>query len=242
MRKFQFHFLVLLLITGITGCVSSKKQNVVHLLQPENFYYYVQGFGVNNDPKKVFTWENGILRASGEHYGFAATKQTNFTNYRLVAEFKWGEKTWPPREHNTRDSGVLVHCVGSDPKIDANWIWPQSIEGQIIEGGTGDVLVVGGAYLTVNGKTLGPKTARFDRPGREPWKDVKGFRGPNEIEKPFGQWNKMEIICDGDRVCVSVNGHKTIDGTNASPRMGKILLQSEGAEIFFRRLDLYPLR
>ncbi len=137
---------------------------------------------------------------------------------------------------------MLVHCVGSDPKTDANWIWPQCIEGQIIEGGTGDVLVVGGAYLTVNGKTLGPKTARFDRPGREPWKDVKGFRGPHEIEKPFGQWNKMEIICDGDRVCVRVNGHTTVEGTNASLRMGKILLQSEGAEIFFRRLDLYPLR
>lgn len=137
---------------------------------------------------------------------------------------------------------MLVHGVGADPKPDANWIWPTCIEGQIIEGGTGDILVVSGAYLTVDGKTLGPKTARFDRPGRNPWEDVKGFRGPNEIENPTGQWNKMEIICDGDRVVMSVNGHKTIEGSNSVPQMGKILLQSEGAEIFFRRLDLHPLR
>ena len=50
------------------------------------------------------------------------------------------------------------------------------------EGGTGDILVVEGATLTVEGETKGPKTARFDRPERNPWQDVKGFRGPHEIE------------------------------------------------------------
>ncbi len=241
MRISKFCFTLLVVVTTF-GCASSKPTKVVHLLQPENFYSYVQGVGVNQDPAKVFTWENGVLHVSGEHYGFLATKQTNLANYRLVAEYRWGNKTWVPREKTARDSGVLVHCVGNDPKPDANWIWPTCIEGQIIEGGTGDILVVSGAYLTVGGKTLGPKTARFDRPGRNPWKDEKGFRGPHEIEKPTGQWNRMEIVCDGDRVCISVNGHQTIEGTNSIPHMGKILLQSEGAEIFFRRLDLYPLR
>jgi hypothetical protein len=210
-------------------------------LRPENFYSYVQGFGVNKDPDHVFTWKNGIVRASGEHFGYLSTK-TDFSNYKLIAEFKWGEKTWPPREKNARDSGILIHANGNDVKPDASWIWPKSLEAQIIEGGTGDMLVVSGAYLTVDGKTLGPKTARFDRPGRNPWGDVKGFRGPHEIEKPTGEWNRMEIICDGDRVSLSVNGHKTIEGTNCIPHSGRILLQSEGAEIFFRRLDLYPLR
>lgn len=243
MRAPRIYFSILLFVIGLTGCISSKNQDVVHLLRPENFYSYVQGFGVNQDPDKVFTWENGILHVSGEHYGFLATKQTNFANYKLVAEYRWGKKTWAPRAENARDSGVLVHGVGGDPKPDASWIWPTCIEGQIIEGGTGDILVVSGAYLTVDGKTLGPKTARFDRPNRSPWEDVKGYRNPqHEIEKPAGQWNKLEIVCDGDRVGISVNGHKTIEGSNSIPHMGKILLQSEGAEIFFRRLDLYPLR
>ncbi|MGI8964588.1 MAG: family 16 glycoside hydrolase, partial [Limisphaerales bacterium] len=97
------------------------------------------------------------------------------------------------------------------------------------------------AKLTVDGLTKGPRTERFDRPGRNPWKDEKGFRGPNEIESPTGQWNLLEILCDGDKVEITVNGHKTLTGTNAIPQTGKILVQSEGAEIFFRRLDLYPL-
>ena len=86
-----------------------------------------------------------------------------------------------------------------------------------------------------------PNGDRFDRPGRNPWLDTKGFRGPHEIEKPHGEWNEIEILCDHDKVSISVNGHHTLTGTNSIPSMGKILLQSEGAEVFFRRLDMYPL-
>ena len=190
---------------------------------------------MDKDPDNVFTLEDGVLHISGQHYGYLGTRATNFSNYKLVAEFKWGEKTWPPRVMNARDSGILVHAGGKDQ------VWPKCIEAQMIEGGTGDILVVSGAYLTVDGVTKGPQIARFDRPGRNPWKDEVGFRGPHEIEKPHGQWNHMVVLCDGDKVGITVNGHKTLEGTNASPRMGKILIQSEGAEVFFRRLDVYPL-
>lgn len=236
-------FLSLLFIASIvafvSGCATARNHNAVHLLNGDGlsgWYSFLREFGVDKDPDHVFTLTNGVLRISGQHYGYLATRQTNFSNYKLVAEFRWGEKTWPPRENNARDSGVLVHFVGKDQ------VWPKSIEAQIIEGGTGDILVVSGAYLTVDGVIKGPQTARFDRPGRNPWKDEKGFRGPHEIEKPTGEWNRMEVLCDGDRVAVSVNGHKTLEGTNASPSAGKILVQSEGAEIFFRRLDVYPLK
>ncbi len=229
-------FLITLLIV-VVGCTTraQDESKVVHLLKPENFYTFLKGGSVNDDPDHVFTWESGLLHISGQHYGYAATKQTNFTNYKLLAEFKWGEKTWGDREKNARDSGVLVHFVGKDG------VWPKSIECQMIEGGTGDILVVSGAYLTVDGVRKGPNIARFDRPGRNPWKDEKGFRGPNEIEKPHGEWNTIELLCDHDKVSISVNGHPTLSGTNCTPNMGKILLQSEGAEVFFRRLDLYPL-
>ena len=63
----------------------------------------------------------------------------------------------------------------------------------------------------------------------------------NGIEQPRGEWNRMEVLCDGDKVSITVNGHKTLEGINAMPHAGKILVQSEGAEIFFRRLDVYPL-
>lgn|ERR1051325_5387545 len=227
------------LALALASCVSAEKDaRVIHLLQGEDrsgFYTFLKGFGVDKDPDQVFTLTNGVLRISGQYYGYLATKQP-FENYRLVAEFKWGEQTWPPRLTNACDSGVLVHMNGNDG------VWPTSIEAQIIEGGTGDILVVSGAYLTVNGETKGPKIARFDRPGRNPWQDVKGFRGPHEIEKPRGEWNQMEVLCEGDKVGITVNGRKTLEGTNAIPHAGKIVLQSEGAEILFRRLDLYPLK
>src|SRR6185295_3410194 len=224
----------------VSGCASTARENgsVIHLLNGKDlngFYPYLKDFGATNDPDRVFTLTNGTLRISGQHYGYLSTKK-EFADYRLVTEFRWGGTTWPPRLTNACDSGVLVHTVGKDG------VWPKSIEAQIIEGGTGDILVVSGAYLTVNGETRGPKIQRFDRPGRNPWQDAKGFRGPHEIEKPRGEWNRMEIVCDGGKISVTVNGHKTLEGINAMPRVGRILIQSEAAEIFFRRLDVYPLK
>src|SRR6266436_5855922 len=229
----------LVLAWPTSGVSAAKTPRVIHLLTGDDltpFYSFLKEFGADKDPDHVFTLTNGVLHISGEHYGYLATKQTNFANYKLVAEFKWGEQTWPPRLTNACDSGVLVHTVGADG------VWPRSIEAQIIEGGTGDILVVSGAYLTVDGVTKGPQIARFDRPGRNPWRDEKGFRGPHEIEQPRGEWNHIEVLCDGDQVSITVNGHKTLQGVKASPRSGKILIQSEGAEIFFRRLDVYPLK
>jgi Domain of Unknown Function (DUF1080) len=210
---------------------------VIHLLSGSDltpFYSFLKEHGTNNDPDHVFGMTNSILRISGQDFGYLATKQ-EFSDYRLVAEFKWGEETWGSRLTNARDSGVLVHAGGRDQ------VWPRCIECQMIEGGTGDIIVVEGAYLTVNGVTKGPRIERFDRPGRNPWQDVKGFRGPHEIENPHGEWNTLEVVCDGGKVGITVNGHKTLEGTNALPQAGKIMLQSEGAEVFFRRLDVYPL-
>jgi hypothetical protein len=231
--------LLLLLLTLAAPAPAQSEPQPLHLLSGNDlspFYPFVTNSPTGSDPDHVFTISNGLLRISGQHYGYLATRQTNFANYKLIAEFRWGEQTWAPRATNARDSGILVHCVGKDN------VWPKSIEAQIIEGGTGDILVVNGAMLTVDGVTKGPKIARFDRPGRNPWSDEKGFRGPHEIESPTGEWNRMEVLCDGEKLTITVDGHKTLQGTNASPHAGKILLQSEGAEIFFRRLDVYPLK
>ncbi|EEF59039.1 3-keto-disaccharide hydrolase [Pedosphaera parvula] len=231
--------LIFVLLASACSTTTHKEQTkVVHLLNGKDlgpFYSFLKGQGTTNDPYGVFTITNGVLRVSGQDFGYLATKK-DYSNYCLIAEFKWGEKAWEPRQKNARDSGILVHAVGKDQ------VWPKSIECQMIEGGTGDILVVSGAYLTVDGVTKGPRIERFDRPGRNPWKDELGFRGPHEIEKPHGEWNTIKVICDGNTVAISVNGHRTLAGTNAIPNAGKILLQTEGAEVFFRRLDLYPLQ
>jgi hypothetical protein len=39
-----------------------------------------------------------------------------------------------------------------------------------------------------------------------------------------------------------VNGKLANEGTDAFPLTGKILFQSEGAEVYFRKIKLYPLK
>ncbi|MBA4149258.1 MAG: DUF1080 domain-containing protein [Verrucomicrobia bacterium] len=234
-RQFIAGLLLTLLVTSCACPRMKSSKDSVNLLKPELLYTFLTGMGVDSDPDKVFQWKNGNLHISGQHYGYIATKG-DYSNYVLVAEYKYGDKTWAPRLNNARDSGILCHFVGRDH------VWPKSIEAQIIEGGSGDILVVSGAKLTIDGVTKGPRIERFDRPGRSPWKDVKGFVGPNEVEKPHGQWNTMKILCDRDIFGVWVNDHKTLIGSNAVPQAGKILVQSEGAEMIFRRLELQPIK
>lgn len=228
-----------------------------------NFYTYLRGIGKNKDEKGVFTVKDGAIRVSGELFGCFTTEK-EYENYRLVVEFKWGTKTWPPRVKNTMDSGVLLHCVGEDGGSSydkdgkPSGPWMESIECQLIEGGTGDFILVGGKgkpMVTATVKQIGtqwyfdamgkPKEftgGRINWWGRDPaWKDIKGFRGKKDVEKPVGQWNKLECICDGDKITNILNGVVVNACTNASHTKGKILFQSEGAEVYFRRIELLPL-
>jgi hypothetical protein len=51
----------------------------------------------------------------------------------------------------------------------------------------------------------------------------------------------MEIFCDGDSITNIVNGFVVNVGTKSSVTRGKIQFQSEGAEIFFRKIEIRPL-
>src|SRR5665648_376453 len=104
------------------------------------WYTFIKGKGRNNDPNKVFTVQNGLIRISGEEFGCITTNEA-YENYKLLVEFKWGDITFAPRVDKARDSGVLLHSTGEDGGYSG--IWMHSIECQIIEGGTGDLLVVG---------------------------------------------------------------------------------------------------
>jgi hypothetical protein len=217
------------------------------------------------DPRKVFTVSDGMIHVSGDGYGCITTNQ-RYRDYHMVVEFKFGERTWHGREKNARDSGVLVHSNGKDGAYDGNWM--PAIEVQIIEGGVGDFLLVGGndeaghpvpISLTCNvgldrdGETIWQENGqqetfkrghvkRINWFGRDPdWKDEIGFRGKDDKESPHGQWTRIDVFCDGGRITTLVNGTKVNEAFDVSPRAGRIQLQSEMAEIFYRRWELWPL-
>ncbi len=220
------------------------------------FYRFTRDHGYA-DPRGVIAVRDGQIVLSGEEFGGLSTCG-NFRDYHLVVEWRWGGKTWPPREKNARDSGILLHGVGADGAAGNGWY--ESIECQIIEGGCGDLLMVGGRtrpkltcevrpgpdgqpYYEKGGMAQTRDSGRFNWWGRDPqWMDVLGFRGKNDVENPVGQWNRMEVVCDGDSITNLVNGLVVNVGTKASVTEGKILLQSEGAEIVFRKFEVRPLR
>jgi hypothetical protein len=248
--------------------VAADKGNGIALFNGKDlthFYTWLKDRGKNNDPDKVFTVHDGMIHVSGKEYGGIITEK-EYDNYHLVAEFKWGEKTWAPRANAARDSGILLHCIGEDGAVGG--VWMESIECQMIEGGTGDFILVKGKnqpVLTaeVERRPTGAGAKKHDEPyykpgadpvefkkggrinwfGRDPeWKDVKGFRGQQDVERPVGQWNRLECICDGDKITNILNGTVVNVGTKVRPSRGKILFQSEGAEVLFRRIDLMPLK
>ena len=78
--------------------------------------------------------------------------------------------------------------------------------------------------------------------GRDPdWKDERDIRGPDDRDSPHGQWTRMDVICDGDHIETFVNGTKVNEAFDVSPNEGRVQLQTELAEIYFRRWELWPL-
>ena len=225
-------------------------------------YTHLNGSGLE-DPDKVFTVHDGMIHISGKTYGGIYTDHEH-ENYRVVVEFKWGEVMHQP---GARDSGLILHGTGGDGGFRGDW--PESIEFQMYEGATGDFILLSGkngVSVTVEGEMRAdklfhyvpgkPATVRAMKVNGEPtgityiiphlnrdpnWKSALGFRGKDTAEKPVGEWNTIEAICEGDTITNIVNGRVVNKATNVSPRRGKIGIQSEGAELFVRRMELFPL-
>ncbi len=213
---------------------------------------YTEPVGLNKDAKKVYTVVAGdggpAIRISGEIFG-ALTTKNEFENYHLRLEFKWGEKKWPPRDKAVRDSGILYHCVG--PHGAQGTYWMQSQECQVQEKDCGDYWSVGGAIVDVEGERKDGKGPVHYRKGGMAFTIPRERELGNRIikaadhEKPSGQWNTIEVLCvggasvhvvNGKPVMVLTNSRRKVDGKEVPLTKGKIQIQSEGAEVFYRNI------
>jgi hypothetical protein len=212
--------------------------------------------GLNNDPKMVYTVveEDGkpAVRISGEIFGALTTKE-EFEDYHFKLEFKWGEKKWPPREKAVRDSGLLYHCVGKHGGQNGRGPWMESLEIQIQEKDCGDFYSVGGrVFVDVEGERKGDKGPITYKKGGTKFTSVNSrIIRDVDHEKKHGQWNTIEIFVVGDTCVHVVNGKTNMIMTNPRWKVGgkdipltrgKLQIQSEGAEVFYRGMAIRPLR
>jgi len=222
----------------------------------------LEPFGIDNDPLDVITVvptdEGNAIRISGVAWGMIYT-ENEFKNYHLKLKVKWGEDKHPPRENRRRDSGLLYHGFGEPGSAD---VWMSSQELQIQQGDMGDYWPVGDVeidipsvlndslyYIYKEGAELRTyylaeilETAVDDSLAKR--RVLKDF----DAEKPHSEWNDIELITFGDSSIHIVNGkvvmrlYNSRTMTNKAPLVsGKIILQSEGAEVYYKDLFLKPI-
>ncbi|MCS7014825.1 MAG: DUF1080 domain-containing protein [Gemmatales bacterium] len=212
------------------------------------------------DSRGVFRVTDGMIHVTGEDHGYLATVD-DWRDYRLVVEFKWGKETFGSKY--VRNSGILLHARG--PHGNAGGVWMASIECQLAQGCVGDLIAISGkdeagqplAVQFTSEVVLGPDKRPRWKPGGErrtftrgqlwwnqhdpEFKELIDTRGRFDVESPVGEWTRVECLCAGDKITILVNGHVVNHCFEARPSSGKILLQSEGFEMFFRKVELHPL-
>lgn len=232
--------------TPVTGIPKDEKGNYTHPV------------GFDKDERGVFTTSmvdgEPVLHVTGEIYGSLHTKQ-EFENYRLVVQFKWGSQKWPPRLTEPLDTGILYH-VNGDHGVDYWKAWALSQEFQIMEHNTGDWWTIAGSQIDIRCA----KTGNAEVPIYDPKAPLISY-GPGgagitcmrskDAEKPKGEWNTLELITFGDKSLHIVNGQVvmalsnsryTKDGRVIPLTKGKILLQSEAGEAFFKGVKIKPIK
>lgn len=213
--------------------------------------------------------ETGHLLVSGRTWGYIRTAN-RYRDYKVSLDYRFLGPTFGTRKEKARDTGLLLHCFGDDGSFKVNWM--PSIEAQIMEGTTGDFIVLGpfndaGIVTPVHLESTGTKMSGQPIPSYDPdgasvampedrpltnaiaskyrhadWKQKVGDNFETDADHPTGEkWNKLEVVCEGDTITTTVNGKIVNKGRNASPTLGFLAIQSEGAEVEFRSWIISPI-
>ena len=224
MKHVPFKFIPVLLLTIPQASLWAQK--AIALFEPgkhDEWHIYIAKQEKNNDPHKVFQFEKSMLHVSGEDFGYIVTEK-KYADFHFTVEFKWGEKKYPPRENAKRDAGILYHV----DFYSGDKIWPRSLEFQIQEGDCGDFWMTDSTTI-VHADTLTPPMN---------WHRVIKSK---DAEKPNGQWNKAEVIVQNAKITHLLNGTEVNSGYLGNTTKGNIVLQSEGAEIYYRNMEIKEL-
>jgi hypothetical protein len=225
----------------------------------EGWSFYQDGVGTR-DTNNALVIEKGEMhmlgpkyRPAGTPFGHIAT-EAEYGDYHLRLEYRYGDIRYEPRLLAKRNSGILYHMY---PQRDR--VWPNSIEFQLEESDVGDAILIntrcwpgvdlGGtpawpAQIPIEPRPVFPAP----REPRDPIERQRIFKNGN-FER-LGQWNTVELLAIGNRAAHMVNGRIVaslyeIEGQDVVDRnryrpltRGRIGLELECAEVFFRRIEL----
>jgi len=220
-------------------------------------------FGIDYDPleiiKVVETDQGSVIRITGVAWGMLYTEK-EYKNYHLKLKVKWGEDIHPPKGTYPRNSGLLYHGFGEPGSA---YYFMNSHEFQMANGHMGDFWTIGDVEIDApsvpsseNKYYIFKKDAELRTyyhahiykesflDSAAKWRVIKA----TDAEKPLGEWNDVELIAFGDSSIHIVNGKVVMrlfnsrKMSNKTPlNSGKIILQSEGAEIYYKDLYIKPL-
>jgi hypothetical protein len=190
------------------------------------------------------------IYVNGKVFG-TITSAAAYENYHITLQYKWGEKKYAPRLQLPRDAGLLYHA-GDMPM--QNRVWPLAQECQIQQGDCGDYWKIDKAMAHIpavfkDSNWMYSAGADYVWFGEEV-KRTRCMKNPDN-EKPQGEWNTVEVYTSGDSSVHVVNGKVVMhlkglsfseNGTLKPMTKGKIVLQSEGAELYYRRIVLEPIQ
>ena len=192
--------------------------------------------GLNNDPRGVFTVVTvdgeQAIQISGEVWG-ALVSKGEYGSFDLHAEYKWGTRTWPPL--NFHDSGIMYLTTGPYGAVNAggdalsnppgSGAFQVSLEYQLFLASD-----IGGLYnLGPIQHILGPRNALAELPGV--WNEVEIHVRPTSAEH----------FLNGTRVASATGFQLALPGEPVVPlTRGRLQLQSEGGEIYLRRIRIHP--
>lgn len=184
--------------------------------------------------------------------------KSEYSNYVLHLEYKWGDRKFAPRMARLKDAGIVFHTYE-----DVEHSWPHGIECQIEDSDVGDL------WLISSQADVATKAASY-RPQPDPLQDGAPYYAPDGQAATYGDhgkyvrirhaadlehpgWNSVDVVVRGDSAVYLVNGQadmrvtrmrKWDAATNGWARLdrGKILFQAEYAEVYYRNIKIRPVR
>ena len=176
----------------------------------DNWTFFLNDENGPADPSDVWSVKDGVIRCTGEPFGYIRTKDT-YRNFKLTVEWRWPEEPG--------NSGVFFRIYGEDK------LWPLCVEAQLMHEHAGDLIAFG---------------RNLEGGEREDDISFLARKGESVEQKP-GEWNLYEIHCHREDMVITLNGKEVNRTSGSIPYEGGIGLQSEGAPIEFRRVELTRL-